>query len=51
MWDALIRDLRQAARGFARSPMFTLVAVLTLAIGTGATTAVFSVVDGVNRPS
>ena len=47
MWDTLIRDLRQAARGFARSPMFTLVAVLTLAIGTGATTAVFSVVDGV----
>ena len=47
MWDTLIRDLRQAARGFARNPAFTLVAVLTLAIGTGATTAVFSVVDGV----
>jgi predicted permease len=43
----LIRDLRHAARGFARSPLFTLVAVVTLAIGTGATTAVFSVVDGV----
>jgi hypothetical protein len=47
MWDTIARDLRQAARGFARNALFTLVAVLTLAIGTGATTAVFSVVDGV----
>jgi len=47
MWDTLIRDIRYAARGLLRSPMFTLVAVLTLGIGTGANTAVFSVVDGV----
>jgi predicted permease len=45
--DVLIRDVRQASRGLARKPLFTLVAVVTLAIGTGATTAVFSVVDGV----
>ncbi len=45
--DSLARDTRQAVRGLRRSPLFTLVAVLTLAIGIGATTAVFSVVDGV----
>jgi hypothetical protein len=47
MGDTIVRDLRHAARGLLRTPLFTLVAVITLAIGTGATTAVFSVVDGV----
>src|SRR5512139_2060964 len=47
MWDTMFRDLRHVARGLARSPSFTIVAVATLAIGIGATTAVFSVVDGV----
>jgi putative ABC transport system permease protein len=47
MIEAIVRDLRFAARGLARTPSFTAAAVLTLAIGIGATTAVFSVVYGV----
>ena len=46
-WDTTFRDLRHAARGLVRNASFTVVAVATLAIGIGATTAVFSVVDGV----
>lgn len=41
------RDLRYGIRGLLRNPFFSIVALLTLAIGIGANTAVFSVVDGV----
>ncbi len=41
------RDVRVAVRGLARKPMFTALAGLTLALGIGANTAIFSVVDGV----
>jgi predicted permease len=43
--EDLMRDVRYAVRGFRRNPAFAITAILTLALGIGATTAVFSVVD------
>ncbi|MBM3778177.1 MAG: ABC transporter permease [Acidimicrobiia bacterium] len=45
--EAWVRDLRFAARSLVRTPTFSLAAVATFAIGIGATTAVYAVVQGV----
>jgi putative ABC transport system permease protein len=43
--ETVLQDIRYALRGFARNPVFTLTILVTLMLGIGATTAVFSIVD------
>src|SRR5690242_739452 len=46
-WDELHRDVSYGLRALSKTPSFTLAAALTIALGIGANTAVFSLVDAV----
>src|SRR5260370_39022099 len=47
MWDALRVDVRHSLRGLRRSPVFTLVVILTVTLAIGATTTICSLLNAI----
>ena len=47
MMGSVLQDLRYALRTLQRAPLFSFVAVLTLGLGIGATTVLFTILNGV----
>jgi putative ABC transport system permease protein len=47
MMETLLKDIRYGARTFIKRPGFTIIAIITLALGIGPTTAIFSLINGV----
>jgi hypothetical protein len=47
IFDAVAQDVRYAIRTLRKAPAFSLTAIVTIALGIGATTAVFSLINGV----
>ena len=49
IWQSILMDIRYAGRTLRKSPAFVVVAVLSIALGVGAHTAIFTLVDQIGR--